>query len=133
MKLVQSNQIWSVSFDNLARGIFEPVLVAGSGRGVEKDGSGKSSSFLNPSCISNYQKSIIVGTGAGQVKIISEVLEVAEFLENTFVIGVEGFGLHKKAGKINENANLETCQVAHEKMGNYLEKVTENIKDNFKC
>ena len=51
----QSNQIWSVSFDNLARGIFESTLVAGSGRGVEKDGSGRSSSFLDPSCISNYQ------------------------------------------------------------------------------
>ena len=129
---IRENQIQTENLENFVRGIFNPVLVAGSGAEMDKDGSGKSSSFLETLSISSYQKSIIIGTESGKVKIISDVNDIADFLSNTFDVGVEGFGLHKKAGKGNVDADLDSCQVAHNKMGIYLEKVTTKIKDSFK-
>ena len=56
---------------------------------------------------------------------------IADFLENTFQVGVVGFGLHKKVGDFNENADLDSCRKAHEWMSDHLEKLTEKIKDSF--
>jgi hypothetical protein len=52
-------------------------------------------------------------------------------LDNTFCQGVEGFGLHKKDGERNLSANLDSCRIAHEIIGNYLERSVDNIKGSF--
>jgi hypothetical protein len=64
---VQKRQVWFETAENLLRGSFFPVLVAGSGAGLNKDGSGRSSSFLDLLSISNYQNSILIGTKSGNV------------------------------------------------------------------
>ena len=59
---VQSHRVWSESLDNLRKSIFNPKCIAGSGKTIDKDGSGLSSSFGLLACISKYQNSILVGT-----------------------------------------------------------------------
>ena len=128
---LQKNQVWFENFENLKNGILSPILVAGNGQRLDKDGSGKSSSFDDVSSISNYQDTIIVGTETGKVKLISDVASIADFLEKTFNVGVEGFGLHKKAGQRNTDADLDSCGLAHEHLGEYLKKLVENIRASF--
>ena len=129
---IQNNQIGSESFENLKKGILNPNILAGSEQRLDKDGSGMSSRFVDPSSISRYQNSITIGTEEGKVKVISDVISIADFLEGTFDVGVEGFGLHKKAGMGNNNADLDSCQAAHEKIGEYLDKLDEKIKLSFR-
>ena len=124
-------QVWCEKIENLKKGILSPKLVAGNGQRLDKDGSGRSSSFLGVSSISNYQNTIIVGTEAGKVKLISEIASVADFIENTFKVGVEGFGLQKKAGQRQSIADLDSCRVAHEQLAAYLEKLVEKVKSSF--
>ena len=77
---LQKNQVWCENFENLKIRILSPILVAGNGQRLDKDGSGKSSSFDDVSSISNYQDTIIVGTETGKVKLISDVASIADFL-----------------------------------------------------
>ena len=81
--------------------------------------------------IASYQNSTIIGTGSGKVKVISDVCTIADFLENTFGQGVKGFGLHKKDGERNTSANLDSCRIAHDFIGNYLERSVDNIRSSF--
>ena len=121
---VQSNKVWSESLDNLKQSIINLKCIAGSGKTVDKDGSGLSSSFALTASISKYQNSILVGSGNGKVRIISKVRAIGDFLENTFGVGVVGFGLHKKKGSCNENHDLDSCRNAHKEMSDYFDKLT---------
>ena len=96
---LQKNQVWFENFENLKNGILSPILVAGNGQRLDKDGSGKSSSFDDVSSISNYQDTIIVGTETGKVKLISDVASIADFLEKTFKVGVEGLDSTRNLGR----------------------------------
>ena len=125
------DQVWSESLENMMKGEWNPVHIAGSGKGTSKDGSGRSSRLGGATVIASYQNSTIIGTGSGKVKVISDVGAIADFLDNTFGQGVEGFGLHKKDGERNLSANLDSCRIAHEIIGNYLERSVDNIKGSF--
>ena len=65
------------------------------------------------------------------VKVISDIHSIADFLESTFSQGVHGFGLHKKDGA-RSNADLDSCRLAHESIGDYLDKAVDNIRSTFK-
>ena len=80
--------------------------------------------------IASYQNFLIVGASSGKVKTISDVGSIADFLENTFDVGVKGFGLHKKAGG-GEHADLESSREANVKMFDLLKNLTENIRSRF--
>ena len=80
--------------------------------------------------IASYQNFLTVGASSGKVKTISDVGSIADFLENTFDVGVKGFGLHKKAGG-GEHADLESSREANVKMFDLLKNLTENIRSRF--
>ena len=125
------DQVWRESLDNMMKGKWNAVHIAGSGKGTSKDGSGRSSRLGGVTVIASYQNSTIIGTGSGKVKVISDVCTIADFLENTFGQGVKGFGLHKKDGERNTSANLDSCRIAHDFIGNYLERSVDNIRSSF--
>ena len=128
---LKRRQVCYEKLSNLVRGTFSPNVVVGNDLQLDKDGSGKSSSLLEPSSISSYQNSILIGTKSGKLKVVSKVSSIADFIENTFHVGVEGFGLHMKAEKRNESSNLETCEDAHKKLSDYFDELTLNIKRSF--
>ena len=95
----------SVSVDTLSSledGKFEPGVLVGAVKSSRADGSGNTSSVKNATCLASYQKSILVGTKDGRVKIISLLKPIAEFYNQTFLPAVRGFGLHKKNQKGSE-------------------------------
>ena len=127
---IQDNKVCSENLENLKNNVSVPKVLAGSGSNVDKDGSGLSSSFAGLTSIASYQNSIIVGASSGKVKTISDVGAIADFFENTFDVGVKGFGLHKKAGG-RQPADLESSKEAHERMFEFLKKLTEDIRTRF--
>ena len=126
----QDNKVLSENLASLKQNISVPEVVAGSGQNSDKDGSGQSCSFAGLTSVTSYQNSLVVGTSLGKVKIISGFGDIADFLENTFDVGVKGFGLHKKAGG-KKAADLESSRRAHEKMFEFLKKLEENIRTRF--
>ena len=111
--LKDNDQVWKESIKNLREGMFDADHIAGSGTGPSKDGSGRSSRLGGSSAIAGYQNSIIIGTGSGKVKVISDIHTIADFLEITFSQGVKGFGLHKKDEERNSNADMGSSRLAH--------------------
>ena len=132
LAFLQEDKVWEESMQNLKKGIFNAKHVARSGKGPSKDGSGRSSRLGGSTALACYQKSLLIGTTSGKVKVISDIHSIADFLESTFSQGVRGFGLHKKNGERNAGADLDSCKSAHESIGDYLEKTIDNIRDSFK-
>ena len=86
----QDNKVLSENLASLKQNISVPKVVAGCGQNSDKDGSGQSCSFAGLTSVTSYQNSLVVGTSSGKVKIISGVGDIADFLENTFDVGVKG-------------------------------------------
>ena len=118
------------SLSKLKGGECDLKLLVGSERSSKGDGSGNTSSVGKGSTLASYQRSVLVGSSDGRVKIISLLKPIANFYSRTFKPAVEGFGLHKKNVK-GTSANLESAREAHVKLGEYIKACESNIRDKF--
>ena len=128
--VIQEGKIKSEKVSNIRTGIFNPNIIVESDKSFDRDGSGKSSSIYKPSCVTNYQNSVLVGSETGKIKVLSNIESIVDFFQNTFKPAVEGFGLHKKNQKVNQT-NLELACKSHQAISSYLDKCEENIKTKF--
>ena len=124
----------SVSVDTLStleEGKVELGVLVGAVKSSREDGSGSTSSVKNATCLAAYQKSLLVGTKDGRVKIISQIKPIAEYYDNTFLPAVRGFGLHKKNQEGSE-ASLESARDGYVQVSEYIAKSEANIREAFK-